>query len=46
MKWKIQFSTDCKWRILQDKVTFVKENFPMPYAQAYAGWQFGQLPDS
>lgn len=27
----------------QDKVTFVKENFPMPYAQAYAGWQFGQF---
>lgn len=27
----------------QDKVTFAKENFPMPYAQAYAGWQFGQF---
>ncbi|RCK63588.1 hypothetical protein Cantr_10015 [Candida viswanathii] len=27
----------------QDKTTFLKENFPMPYAQAYAGWQFGQF---
>ncbi|RCK63699.1 hypothetical protein Cantr_10395 [Candida viswanathii] len=27
----------------QDKTTFLKENFPVPYAQAYAGWQFGQF---
>ncbi|EGW32390.1 uncharacterized protein SPAPADRAFT_139014 [Spathaspora passalidarum NRRL Y-27907] len=27
----------------EDKVTFEKEGFPMPYSQAYAGWQFGQF---
>ncbi|RLV94487.1 UPF0061 protein FMP40 [Spathaspora sp. JA1] len=27
----------------EDKITFEKEGFPMPYAQAYAGWQFGQF---
>lgn len=26
-----------------DKTTFLGEKFPMPYAQAYAGWQFGQF---
>ncbi|CAK9437067.1 uncharacterized protein LODBEIA_P15120 [Lodderomyces beijingensis] len=26
-----------------DKKTFLEKGFPMPYAQAYAGWQFGQF---
>lgn len=26
-----------------DKKTFMDKGFPMPYAQAYAGWQFGQF---
>lgn len=26
-----------------DKTTYIKENFPKPYSQAYAGWQFGQF---
>ncbi|KAI3406036.2 hypothetical protein KGF56_001255 [Candida oxycetoniae] len=26
-----------------DRKTFMENGFPMPYAQAYAGWQFGQF---
>ncbi|KAG7662005.1 uncharacterized protein J8A68_004505 [[Candida] subhashii] len=29
--------------IYEDKITFEKEGLPMPYSQAYAGWQFGQF---
>ncbi|KAI5969631.1 hypothetical protein CANMA_001294 [Candida margitis] len=27
----------------EDRKTFLENGFPMPYAQAYAGWQFGQF---
>lgn len=28
---------------LENKDTFLKQGFPFPYSQAYAGWQFGQF---
>lgn len=29
--------------VFYEKTDFAKEGFPYPYAQAYAGWQFGQF---